>query len=81
MSRSPQPPGKLGRMARLRVILLTAGLIWGPSGCVRRLSMPQVEGDDGESPHTVILYSGVRDGSRRYADYGVVDATILTEDR
>jgi hypothetical protein len=66
----------MGGAMILGVVLVT---ICG--GCVRHLRMPDVEGDDGQHPHTVILYSGVRDSSRRYADYGAVDATILDEQR
>jgi len=85
-----QPPRGRGRghlpTARPRafVAMVLGCLMWGCStltmGCVSKVTMADVEGDDGESPHTVILYGGVRDTSRQYADYGVVDATIL-EDR
>lgn len=43
--------------------------------------MQEVEGADPAQPHTVVLYSGVREGARRYADYTQVDAAILRASR
>ena len=49
------------------------------TGCVSKVTMTRAEGDDGERPHTVILYSGVRETSRQYADYTIVDEGILED--
>ncbi|MEZ4440360.1 MAG: hypothetical protein R3B72_14785 [Polyangiaceae bacterium] len=51
----------------------------GLGGCVNKVVMAELEGDDGVQPHTVILYTGVRDTTRRYADYSVVGEEILEE--
>ena len=61
-------------------LALWALLPLGTSGCVRHVTMSQVAGDDLQTPHTKVLYAGVRDASRRYASYEVVDETILIED-
>jgi hypothetical protein len=39
--------------------------------------MADIEGDSPEQPHSTILYSGVRDTTRRFPDYSVVGRTIL----
>lgn len=74
LARPPSAPAGAGGLIGLLGLLGVAG---GTAGCVSRVAMAQVEGDDGQTPHTVVLYSGVRDTSRRYADYTVVDAAIL----
>jgi hypothetical protein len=59
---------------------VVAGLLLvalGAPGCVNRLRMAQADGADPKQPHTRVLYSGVRDAGRRYANYDVVDASIL----
>jgi hypothetical protein len=63
------------RSASLAAGLLALG--FGATSCVKRLAMAELDGVDPAQPHTVLLYSGVREGSRRYADYGAIDARIL----
>jgi len=41
------------------------------------LPMDSLQAANGAQPHCVILYSSVRDGSQRYADYSAIDGTIL----
>jgi hypothetical protein len=45
----------------------------GTSGCARQLVIEEAD----NKPTTTIGYSGVRSGSRRFADYGSIDASIL----
>lgn len=69
-----RPHAPIFRAVIVGVIALVGG------GCVSKVTMARARGDDGTRPHTVVLYSGVRDASRQYADYTVVDESIL-EDR
>ncbi len=64
-------------MARLSLFFL----LLSASGCVTRIAMQQRDGADGAAPHTVVLYSGVRDGAQRYPDYTQVRADILRAGR
>jgi hypothetical protein len=66
---------RIARGAALALGLVALGSATG--GCVRQLAMAELDGADPAQPHTVLLYSGVREGSRRYADYGAIDARIL----
>jgi len=55
-------------------VAVTASL---SAGCTRSLPMDSLQAANGAQPHCVILYSSVRDGSQRYADYSAIDGTIL----
>lgn len=46
------------------------------SGCTRHVDMAAAAPSEA---HATVLYTGVRDVSRRYADYGVVDRSILDD--
>ena len=73
MTRGPRPPVRTRRSLGAALVALMS------SGCVSKVTMSRAEGDDGERPHTAILYSGVPDASRQYADYTVVDEGILED--
>jgi hypothetical protein len=45
-------------------------------GCVPK-DVPMAEIGDPARPNSVVLYSGVRDTVRRFADYGQIEAEIL----
>jgi len=47
------------------------------AGCARGIDASKVRGPD--QPAITIPYTGVREESRLYPDYGHVDASILTE--
>ncbi len=76
----PNPPAqgiaKRVRKASIHVVgysLLMLGLF----GCQRELDMAKTYDD--RKAETTIRYLGVREGTRQYADYSSVNATILTE--
>lgn len=73
MTHRPRPVARSHHVFGLAIPVLVAG------GCVSKVTMTRAEGDDGKRPHAVILYSGVRDTSRQYADYTVVDESILED--
>ena len=45
------------------------------SGCARHIDMAVVAPTP--HAHATVLYTGVRDAGRRYADYGVIDRSVL----
>jgi hypothetical protein len=57
--------------------LASISLCLGLGGCVKQLPLDQLESADPAQPHAVILYSGVRDGARRFGDYTAIDQKIL----
>jgi hypothetical protein len=52
-------------------------LLLGLLGCQRELDMAKTYDD--RNAETTIRYIGVREGTRQYADYSSIRATILTE--
>lgn len=65
----------VGVRTALLVILLS---LTGSTGCARRVDMAGAVGPD--QPSLTIVYTGVREESRLYPDYGPIGASILTDD-
>lgn len=64
------------RMASIHIVgipLLLLGLL----GCQRELDMAKTYDD--RTSETKVRYIGVREGTRQYADYSSIRATILTD--
>lgn len=69
----PMADGAAKKFARCPLPVLVA-LILLTSGCASTLDMRSVARG---APHTSIPYTGVRADAARFADYSVVDASIL----
>jgi hypothetical protein len=61
----------------MRGAIIAASLAFATaSSCVPK-DLPMAELGDPERPDSVILYTGVRETVRRFADYGQIDHRIL----
>lgn len=64
----------MGRGQMAVIVSFFAGAL---AGCARRVDMSKVNGPD--QPALTIPYTGVREESRQFPDYGPIGAGILTE--
>jgi hypothetical protein len=65
------------RLPRLAALFALFALSFAASACAGRLDMARAY--DAERPAATIPYTGVREETRLYPDYGAIDAAILTE--
>jgi hypothetical protein len=75
---NPPAQGIAKRVHMASIHVVGCGLLlFGLLGCQRELDMAKTYDD--RSAETTIRYIGVREGTRQYADYSSIRATILTD--
>ena len=75
---NPPAQGIAKRVRKASIHVVGYGLLLlGLLGCQRELDMAKTYDD--RKAETMIRYTGVREGTRQYADYSSVRATILTD--
>ena len=66
--------GSAGRCLSWAAVI---SLPWIAGACTTTVVMADLEGSSPDQPHSTILYTGVRDTTRRFPDYSVVGRNIL----
>lgn len=68
----------MGRFGDVQTALTAAILAFTATGCARQIDLAKVPTPD--TPALTIPYTGVREETRLYPDYGPIGASILTDE-
>lgn len=74
MARKTLPRPTIARPLRCAFAIASLALV----GCGARVDMTKMY--DADQAHTMIQYTGVRDETRQYGDYGAIHADVLTSE-